>query len=270
MGTVRVLTWNLWWRFGDWERRQKAIDAVLQEIKPDICCFQEVWSTDREDAAVLLGEAIGLPHFVRSYSNTPEVYQQRIGEPGVDFGNAVVSRWPVTATQVRNLPGDHGRTALAARVATPDGDLPVVCTHLASHPAASAERCAQVRAVVDLVARFGRDELPPVVAGDLNAEPDSDEVRLLGGFKTAPAVPGLFFFDAWRRADDARPGWTWLQTNPHVPEAFGFNARIDYIHVGAAGPRGRGTISQIFLAGDREFHGIWPSDHAAVVVDVTT
>jgi endonuclease/exonuclease/phosphatase family metal-dependent hydrolase len=270
MATVRVLTWNLWWRFGDWERRLKAIDAVLQEIQPDICCFQEVWSTRGEDAARLLGESIGLTHVVRSYSSTPEVYQRRVGQPGIDFGNAVVSRWPVTTSLVRNLPGDHGRTALAARVATPDGDLPVVCTHLAAHPAASAERCAQVRAVVDLVARFGRQALPPLVAGDLNAEPDSDEVRLLGGSKTAPAVPGLFFYDAWRRATNPLPGWTWLANNPHVPAAFAFNARIDYIHVGSAGPNGEGTVRQTFLAGDRDVHGLWPSDHAALVVDLTT
>jgi endonuclease/exonuclease/phosphatase family metal-dependent hydrolase len=269
MDTVRVLTWNLWWRFGDWQRRLKAIDAVLQEVRPDICCFQEVWSTEGEDAAAMLGEQNGLPYVARSYSDTPERWQQRIDQPGVDFGNAVVSRWPIIVTKVRNLPGAHGRTALATRIATPFGEMPVLCTHFAAHPAASAERVGQVRAVVDLVAGVGRSAIPPVVAGDLNAEPDSDEVRLLAGFKTAPAVAGLFLVDAWRRAEDAQPGWTWLKDNPHVPAEYAFNARIDYIHVGEPGPAGEGTIGQVGLAGDREVDGIWPSDHAAVVADLT-
>ena len=153
--TVRVLTWNLWWRFGDWRRRLTAIDAVLQEVQPDICCFQEVWSTDGDDAAIHLGERNGLRYVERSYTDEPQRWQQWIGQPGVDYGNAVVSRWPITAAQVRKLPGVHGRTALAARVAAPGGDIPVVCTHLTAHPAASAERCAQVREVVELVAAFG-------------------------------------------------------------------------------------------------------------------
>jgi endonuclease/exonuclease/phosphatase family metal-dependent hydrolase len=266
--TVRVLTWNLWWRFGDWQQRLKAIDAVLQEVQPDICCFQEVWSTDSEDAAARLGEQNGLPYVARSYSPEPERWQQWIDQPGVDYGNAIVSRWPITASHVRDLPGAHGRTALAARIATPAGaEIPVVCTHLAAHPAASAERCAQVRVVVDVVDALGRRDLPPVVAGDLNAEPDSDEVRLLSGLKTAPAVAGLFLLDAWRGAEDTDPGWTWRRENPHTSK-IGLNARIDYLHVGAFGPNGEGTIRQVRLAGHHEVDGVWPSDHAAVVADL--
>ena len=42
--------------------------------------------------------------------------------------------------------------------------------------------------------------LPVVVLGDMNAEPDSDEIRLLCGHKTAPAREGFVLVDAWRYA----------------------------------------------------------------------
>ncbi|MDX2860114.1 endonuclease/exonuclease/phosphatase family protein, partial [Streptomyces scabiei] len=40
---MRVVTWNLWWRFGPWQERQKAILAVLRELRPDAVGLQEVW-----------------------------------------------------------------------------------------------------------------------------------------------------------------------------------------------------------------------------------
>ena len=38
---MRVVTWNLWWRFGPWQERQPAIARSLVELKPDIVCLQE-------------------------------------------------------------------------------------------------------------------------------------------------------------------------------------------------------------------------------------
>ena len=40
---MRVLTWNLWGRGGDWRRRRDAIAAVIAESAPDVCGLQEVW-----------------------------------------------------------------------------------------------------------------------------------------------------------------------------------------------------------------------------------
>ena len=40
--SVRVLTWNLWWRFGPWQERLDTIAGVLAEIDADLCGLQEV------------------------------------------------------------------------------------------------------------------------------------------------------------------------------------------------------------------------------------
>ncbi|CAN5598450.1 hypothetical protein BH23ACT3_BH23ACT3_21470 [soil metagenome] len=44
---LRVMTWNLWWRFGDWERRAPAIVEVLRQQDPDVVCLQEVGASRR-------------------------------------------------------------------------------------------------------------------------------------------------------------------------------------------------------------------------------
>jgi len=48
---VRVLTWNIWWRFGPWQRRQPAISSTLAQIDADIIALQEVWSDQTTNLA---------------------------------------------------------------------------------------------------------------------------------------------------------------------------------------------------------------------------
>jgi endonuclease/exonuclease/phosphatase family metal-dependent hydrolase len=107
-----------------------------------------------------------------------------------------------------------------------------------------------------------------VLTGDLNAEPDADEIRLLCGHKTAPVVPALVLVDAWRYADPAAPGDTWDRRNPHVRATYEPGARIDYVLVGVPGPRGIGHVVAARRTGDVPVAGVWPSDHAAVMVDL--
>jgi hypothetical protein len=42
--TVRVLTWNVWGRFGaDWEGRQAGLEAAVAAAAPDLVCLTESW-----------------------------------------------------------------------------------------------------------------------------------------------------------------------------------------------------------------------------------
>ncbi|MXM68160.1 endonuclease [Streptomyces sp. HUCO-GS316] len=269
---MRVVSWNLWWRFGPWAERQKAVLAVLRELEPDVVGLQEVWSADGENLAEWLAGELGL-HWAWAPSPASERWQRRIGDPSVEAGNAVLSRWPVVEQAVLRLPApgelDDGRLALHTRLATPTHEVPFFTTHLTSAIDASAVRCQQVTALAQFVAAHrGGTAFPPVVTGDFNAWPDSDEVRLFGGYKTAPAVPGQVLFDAWEYADRAAPSATWDPANPYVGAGFSPAVRIDYIHVGPPGPRGLGHVRTVRRAGDGPVDGVWPSDHMAVVADL--
>src|SRR5439155_10179996 len=94
-GAVRVLTWNLWWRYGPWQARRAAIAATLAEVDPDICGLQEVWGTDTENFAAELAERLGR-HWCWARAST--------GRDGVGIGNAVLSRWPIVARVEQPLP----------------------------------------------------------------------------------------------------------------------------------------------------------------------
>lgn len=267
--SIRVVTWNLWWRFGDWQSRLHAIQEVLAEANPDICGLQEVWAVGDVNAAGLIADRLGM-HWAWMASPCPDRWQQRLGRQGVDIGNAVLSKWPIADTADARLPAgdvqDEGRTILFASIRSPAGTVPFFTTQLNSAPGQSAVRCLQVGAVAEFVAARGAGDFPPVLTGDFNAEPGSDEIRLMEGHLTAPAVPGLVLSDAWRYADPPGPGLTWNRANPHVADSLEPSARIDYVFVGLPTSGARGHVRSIRVIGDRPRSGVWPSDHAGVQV----
>ncbi|MCJ7436728.1 MAG: endonuclease/exonuclease/phosphatase family protein, partial [Acidimicrobiia bacterium] len=60
---MRLLTWNLWWRFGPWEARQPAILEKLGRVDADVLCLQEVWETrGGESQAEAIADALGYRH----------------------------------------------------------------------------------------------------------------------------------------------------------------------------------------------------------------
>ncbi|MFF3939002.1 endonuclease/exonuclease/phosphatase family protein [Streptomyces phaeofaciens] len=274
---MRVVTWNLWWRFGPWEARQKAILSVLRELRPDVVGLQEVWAAGGENLAGWLADELGL-HWAWAPSPAPERWRRRLPDAAdgpVDIGNAVLSRWPVTEQETLLLPAPadlaDGRLALYARLAAPAYDVPFFTTHLTSALGAAAVRGEQVTALAEFVAaRRGGTPFPAVVTGDFNAWPDSDEIRLFGGYKTPSAVPGQVFYDAWEYADPAAPSVTWTPENPYAARLLEPPVRIDYIHVGPPGPVGEGHVRAVRRAGHGPVDGVWPSDHAAVVADLAT
>jgi endonuclease/exonuclease/phosphatase family metal-dependent hydrolase len=290
----RVVTWNLWWRFGDWERRLDAIGALLGEVRPDVVGLQEVWARGDANAAGVLARRLGL-HWAYVPSPAPQRWQRRIedtsvacgglgeppgragtraGFPEILIGNAVLSRWPVVGVAHADLPAPasgspDGRRVLHALLSTPAGPLPFFTTQLSAFPGRSGLRCAQVRRIAQFVASHAPDDgLPPVVTGDLNAVPEADEVRLLEGFLTEPAVPDLLLVDAWRYAAPDDRGITWGRGNPHAAVTGEPDSRIDYVLVGTPRAAGAALVTGARVVGDRPWDGVWPSDHAAVVADL--
>ncbi len=264
--TFRVLTWNVWWRFGDDpDARQAAIAAELARCDADVVCLQEVYGADdgRDQAEELAGP-LGM-----GVVRTPHEFHR-----GWSFGNAVLSRWPVLDSVVEPLPRGDGapghRNAVLARLDAPFGPLPVVSTHLAYRFDESALRSAQLRAVCELVAAHRGDPEttpPPVVCGDLNAVPDSDEVRAVTGLAPVP-VPGLVLSDCWPQVRDD-PGWTWSADNPYQADTTWPRRRLDYVLVGWPRPRPLGNPVHAELVGVDPVDGIVPSDHYGVLVDLS-
>jgi endonuclease/exonuclease/phosphatase family metal-dependent hydrolase len=260
---MRVLTWNLWWQFGPWQQRQRAIAEELSSVDADLVLLQEVWAGVDGDQADALAAATG-QQVARTLDGG--------GRPQ-ELGNAVLSRWPLETVEQVSLPAAGGqpshRSALTCRVESPVGPLLVVVTHLAGQYDQSALRCQQLEQVAALVGRHRSDDPthPPVLlGGDLNAVPGSDEIRRLTGL-SQPYAPGLVFTDCWAAVGHG-DGYTWDRDNPHAAEALWPRRRIDYLFVSWPRPKPLGNPLTAELIGRKPRGGVVPSDHYGVVVEL--
>lgn len=263
---MRVLTWNLWWSFGPWKERQQAIRAVLEQQQADVLFLQETIPAEAQTEE--LADLFGF-HFVES-SIAPSIGQARRVS---GMSNAIISRWPILASNQILLPSGEGRpqvrTALMCHLDTPWGSWPVGTTHLDHSFDGSSIRLQQVDALADMV----RDELstadgrlPAIIGGDFNAVPDSDEIRRLTG-RTQVKNAQLVFADMWELRGEGH-GRTWDGSNPYLRDANWPNRRIDYLFVTWPRPKPAGHPSRVWLAGTEPVDGVMASDHYAVVADV--
>ena len=226
--------------------RFEVIAAVLADGAPDVVGLQEVWARGRSvNAAGLLARRLGL-HWACVPSPAPERWQRKdrrlVGGVRQRGAVAVADRRGRARRPAGAVVRRARRAAGAARRrSTP---RPGGCRSSRRSSARSrggrgcgARRCGGSASFV--ASHSPDDGLPPVVTGDLNAVPESDEVRLLEGFLTEPAVPDLLLVDAWRYAAPGDRGITWSRANPHAAVTGEPDARIDYVLVGT--PRGAGS-----------------------------
>jgi endonuclease/exonuclease/phosphatase family metal-dependent hydrolase len=258
------VTWNIWWRYGPWRKRETVILSVLEELDPDVVCLQEVWQDETEDQARRLGEALSLR----------PIYDKASSSGGFGFGNAILSRWPVLRHESIELPSSPseaelgGRRALLAGIDGPRGRFDVVSTHLCWRLHESAWRQKQVAALSDFVARHAKSGFPPIVCGDFNAVPTSDEIRMMTGEAAVP-VPGLFFHDAWALGGDGGPGFTWNNDNAFSARSLEPNRRLDYIFVGDPHRQGgAGHVTHCRIIGSEVSGNIHGSDHFGVLAEI--
>ena len=261
---VRVLTWNLWWKFGPWEDRQEPIARTLSSADADVVSLQEVWADDDVDQAERLADRLGY-HLIRSRDSS--------GRP-LKFGNAILSRDRMHLLEQIWLPGVDGdpspRTALITLLETPPGPRLYINTHLEWQYWASAVRQEQLQTIVDATVRhrrsgFGEEPVPVIITGDLNGQPETQELRRLTGLE-----PGyhhrLIFTDAWAAVGNG-PGFTWTRENPNAADASWPRRRLDYVLV--SWPRIKPFCNPVRaeLVGV-EADPVVPSDHYGVLAEL--
>lgn len=257
---LKVLTLNIWNRGGPWEDRLAVIRAGVAALSPDVICLQEVLALPDFDQAAMIAEGLG--------------YHVAFGDDGSDhylFGNAILARWPIERTRVRPLPrgGTHeNRLAIFAALKTPWGRLPVFCTHLNWKLHQGHVRVQQVRELVAFVDRESDEgDLPAVLAGDFNAEPESDEIRYLRGL-TGLGGECVYFCDCWAAAGDGTSGATFVRRNGYARNDQEPDRRIDYVFVRGPNERLEGVARACTLAFDAPVGEVWASDHLGVLATI--
>jgi endonuclease/exonuclease/phosphatase family metal-dependent hydrolase len=192
---LRVLTYNIHHGEGtDGKLDLARIARVITDHKPDLVALQEVdvntQRTGNVDQAAELAKLTGL-HVV---------FGKSIDYRGGQYGNAVLSRFPVEKHAVHPLPGKpdaERRTALEVVVRPWEGGPPLtfVGTHL-DHTRDETDRFRQAEEINRLLASDAQRDAT-ILAGDLNAVPTSETIKKLAARWTdaagergaAPTVP---------------------------------------------------------------------------------
>jgi endonuclease/exonuclease/phosphatase family metal-dependent hydrolase len=155
---LRVATWNIHGGIGtDGRYAPSRIVDVLKEIDAEIVALQEVASEEEHSCFLADLERETGYHVVAG------LLRQRHGS---DFGNAVLSRFPVRSVEHLDLAVDHYEPRGALDVCLDLGLRPllrVVATHLGLRP---GERREQVRRILANVEH--ENPHPTLLMGDLN------------------------------------------------------------------------------------------------------
>jgi endonuclease/exonuclease/phosphatase family metal-dependent hydrolase len=201
-GDVRVMTWNIHGAVGRNPRFDlERVVELVQRHEPDIVALQEIDSRRVREAHV---------------DDPFDVLQRALGNHGVgaktvttadgDYGQALISRWPMANTEIRDLsfPEREPRRAICSDIQTPVGPLRVLATHLGL---SFRERHSQALALLEML---GDLRTATVAMGDFNDWLWAGSVRrrlgrLLPGYtrhRTFPSICPLLHLDRvylWRR-----------------------------------------------------------------------
>jgi endonuclease/exonuclease/phosphatase family metal-dependent hydrolase len=261
MRTFRAATLNIWSRFGPWEERVVAIHEGLRTLAPDLIGLQEVLRFEGLDQTRVVSEGLG-------YHVAWGMASENHGYP---TGNAILSRWPIARSETLALPNggtDEDRCLLFAEVNSPYGRIPFFTTHLNWKFHHGHVRQLQVKAIAEAVAKLAPvGSFPPVVVGDFNAEPDSDEMRFMRGL-TGLGGPCVYFADSFHVAGQGA-GTTFSKKNPFAEPLREPERRIDYVLVRGPDDSQRGEPIEARVCFDEPHAGTFPSDHFGVVATIT-
>ena len=262
MRTFRAASLNIWSRFGPWEERLIGLREGLRTLAPDVIGMQEVLRLPDFDQAKLVSDGM-------DYEIAWGMSSENHGFP---TGNAILSKWPIARSEVIALPdggSDEQRSVVVAELDSPFGKIPVFCTHLNWKLLHGHVRLMQVKAIAEAVQRLAPIAgFPPVVVGDFNAEPDSDEIRYMRGL-TGLGGPCVYFADSFGVAGDGTPGATFSKRNPFAEPLREPERRIDYIFVRGPDDSQRGEPRDARVCFDEPYDGTFPTDHFGVIATIT-
>jgi endonuclease/exonuclease/phosphatase family metal-dependent hydrolase len=183
-GDLTVITYNLHQGLDYWSvPSAEALADRIASANADVVALQEVnrgWDL-----------SAGIDLFAYLRWRLPQ-YHAVYGRMDTDlFGNAILSRYPITTTGVGILP--HINSALSrgyvwATLDAPGGALLFVSTHFTAYEGFDEERIAQA----DAYAAFWAKRPRSILAGDYNSHPEDVSVTRLvaAGLVDAPAAVG--------------------------------------------------------------------------------
>lgn len=172
---VKVMTYNIWGARSGGIPELESIADVIKRHNPDLVSLQEVDKNTRRnerlgDIAKQLGELAGMEHY----------FVKAMDHDGGEYGDAVLSKLPIKERKGYNLGvtpelGGEPRSVARVTVEKEDKEFYFIATHF-DHLGNEANRLKQARDLVNILKTYDK---PVIVAGDLNATPESETMRIL-------------------------------------------------------------------------------------------
>ncbi|MDB9985908.1 endonuclease/exonuclease/phosphatase family protein [Pelagibacterales bacterium] len=254
---IKVLSWNLWWKFENYLERQKLIFNELLILNPDILCLQEVWEDSDGSQAKKIADLFGYEY---TYSKSFEI-------DGVSFGNAIISKFPILNSSSHKIPTatefNENRTLMHSVVNYDGFEIDILCTHLNYKYDQSNIRQNQVAFILEYISKLKKPKFPTILCGDFNADPLSEEIMQITGLKSS--IKGTVLRDAWQITNRDDPGYTWSNNNYYAKRSLEVDRRIDYIFVSKPTSKGLGHPIKSILVGASPKDNIFPSDHFGIM-----
>jgi endonuclease/exonuclease/phosphatase family metal-dependent hydrolase len=257
---MRLLTMNIWATHGDWTARRSYLADGIAALGPELLTLQETVRTESYDqVAELLGP---------DYTIINSKVRDKDG-----MGITVASRFSARELaevdlQVNERTADFPCTAQLVAIDSPVEQIILINYFPSWKLDLEAEREEQALRLMHAIDGLNQDlDVPVIIAGDLDADPDSASIRFLTG-RQSLGGRSVCYRDAWDSAHRGEPGDTYTRDNALMVEDWPFT-RIDYILVRCGthgGPLLQITDCRRVFDADRE--GVWASDHFGVLADL--
>lgn len=180
MARLRIASWNMHGGVGlDGRFSPSRIARVVGELDADVIALQEFGS--RRAGFDLLAQ-------LENATASRAIVMPTMRKHGCDFGNVVLSRWPVrdVACHVLDVDRREPRNAVDLLIDHPAGALRIVASHLGMRIAERRMQIARLRALLGAASVE-----PSVLLGDFNAWRGRNALRGFdewSGMSTAPAT----------------------------------------------------------------------------------
>lgn len=172
---LRVLSYNI--HHGEGVDRRLDLERIAKVIlsaKPDVVALQEV------DQNVKRTGSVDQPVELARLTEMNVIFGANIELQGGHYGNAVLSRFPISRHENHLLPNiDNGeqRGFIEAEIQVPQADqtIRLLATHL-DHRADERERLESAKVLNEFIESHAKQ--PALLAGDLNATPESETLHV--------------------------------------------------------------------------------------------
>ena len=199
---LRVMSYNIHHGEGtDGKVDLPRLAQVIRNARPDLVALQEVDRNVRRSGSV--DQTAELARLTGLHGS----FARAIDYDGGEYGQAILSRFPIERLTIHRLPGEperEQRIAAEVLVKVSGGDISFVTTHL--HHINAEFRGRQAARLNEI---FAPSDHPVILGGDLNATPESRPLEIMSG--------------KWTLASPDRS----LKTFP----AGVADRKIDYVHV---------------------------------------